>query len=148
MKRRGTRRGRASPRDVCRALHVVHCRQARLTHRVGEAAVVEVEQGIPGDARVHYELAYAALLAKRYQLSIEHFKKSIAIEPREYLSHYNLACAYALTGDADSALTELQLAVDSGYADPVHMAQDPDLTILRDLPAFQELLRELSEKNR
>ncbi|MEM7167047.1 MAG: tetratricopeptide repeat protein [Planctomycetota bacterium] len=112
------------------------------------ADLLTMTRRFPGDARVHYELAYAALLAKRYDLSIEHFKRSIAVEPREHLAHYNLACAYALSGASEEAIEELRLAIETGFSDPTHMAQDPDLTSLRERTDFKELLAELSAANR
>lgn len=112
------------------------------------ADLLAMTRRFSGDARVHYELGYAALLARRFDLSIEHFRLSIAAEPREHLAHYNLACAYALSGDSPNALAHLATAIDTGFSDPAHMAQDPDLESLRELPGFQTLLEQLRETQR
>lgn len=53
---------------------------------------------------------------------------------------YNLACSFSLTGQADDALRELELSIDLGYNDSVHMKNDPDLTGIQGHPRFRELL--------
>ena len=41
-----------------------------------------------------------------------------------------------------AALATLRQAVAAGYSDFKHMATDPDLAPLRDLPEFQELIKQ------
>jgi len=75
-----------------------------------------------------------------------------AIRTHELASHYpenrvnslyNLACAYALSGDKPRALEALQLSVDAGFSNNQLALQDSDLDALRDEPQFEELLRQL-----
>jgi len=56
---------------------------------------------------------------------------------------YNLACASALVGDADAAMSALVRAVEAGYTDASHMEYDRDLVALIDLPGFKGLLDEM-----
>jgi len=49
----------------------------------------------------------------------------------------------ASSGDADTAIEYLRIAVDAGYADRDGTLQDPDLTILHDDLRFQEVLESM-----
>ncbi|MFT3916721.1 MAG: tetratricopeptide repeat protein [Anaeromyxobacteraceae bacterium] len=55
-------------------------------------------------------------------------------------SHYNRACALALGGWTDAAFASLRAALDAGYDDPDHMAEDEDLERLHGDPRFAALL--------
>ena len=57
--------------------------------------------------------------------------------PRDYLMHYNLACALSLLGqDLDDASLHLQRAVHLGYRNLDTLQTDPDLTNLRSHPGY------------
>ena len=56
------------------------------------------------------------------------------------VAYYNLACAYARTGQKDKALESLSRAVDEGFSDRAGMERDEDLAPLRPDPRFQQLL--------
>jgi tetratricopeptide (TPR) repeat protein len=56
---------------------------------------------------------------------------------------YNMACAYALKGDPDSAMQRLREAVDAGFKKRWALEGDPDLASLRGGQRFQELLKRL-----
>ena len=62
--------------------------------------------------------------------------------PEDPLVHYNLACSLAMAAEPEAAIVELRRAFERGYVDMEHLQIDPDLDNLRDLPAFQELLKE------
>ncbi len=97
----------------------------------------------PGDFRIHYALAYTALLAKRHELAIRHFKLALGYKPDDHLTHYNLACAYAVNDQRQEAMRALEAAVGSGFNDVQHIENDPDLESLRSLPSYLELLKRL-----
>lgn len=67
------------------------------------------------------------------------------LKPRDPGVLYNLACSFALIGHVDDAILTLSRAVRFGYHDHRHMAEDKDLSSLRDDPRFRELL-DLIEK--
>ena len=94
----------------------------------------------PGDHHIHYELGMSTLLAKRFKLAIQHFRGALSYNPSDQHTHYNLACAYALDGQSEEALSELGQAVANGYDDPEHLRADPDLESLRKMPRFLEIL--------
>ena len=55
-------------------------------------------------------------------------------------AYYNLACIAALTGHSDDAIEDLRSAYAVGFTDSSWMAQDGDLTSVRDRPDFKALL--------
>jgi hypothetical protein len=76
-----------------------------------------------------------------YQAALEWYKKALSVDPDFGDAYYNMACVYALTGQPDLALRYLQIAAVNGYATAEGIGEDADLTSLRDLPAYQALLR-------
>jgi hypothetical protein len=56
-------------------------------------------------------------------------------------SIYNLACAYSLFGDNDSAFGALQSAIDAGYDNGHLLLRDSDLDNIRNDPRFEDVLR-------
>jgi tetratricopeptide (TPR) repeat protein len=54
---------------------------------------------------------------------------------------YNLACAHALNGDKKRAFDALQRAIEYGFDNTNHMAEDEDLQSLQGDPHFYELVR-------
>jgi len=68
--------------------------------------------------------------------------------------HYDAACAYALASQplakkdpakgrdrAERAIRLLQTAIQNGYSDYNHMQEDTDLDLIRDLPAFIDIMK-------
>ncbi|PWT90955.1 MAG: hypothetical protein C5B54_06255 [Acidobacteria bacterium] len=53
---------------------------------------------------------------------------------------YNMACAYARSGNKKKAIEALNRSVDSGWKDANQMATDPDLESIRKEPDFQAAL--------
>jgi tetratricopeptide (TPR) repeat protein len=68
------------------------------------------------------------------------------LKPESEMVCYNLACSYALTGQTDHALCNLNKAVDLGYNDVEHLCKDHDLAVLKADPRFQVLVRKLVER--
>jgi len=62
-----------------------------------------------------------------------------ALEPRNPVVFYNLACSYTLTEQFERAAVALDRALNLGYADFKWLAQDPDLEKLRKHPVYREL---------
>jgi len=58
-------------------------------------------------------------------------------------SWYNLACAYARSGDRRHALSALERAVAEGYSNAEHLRNDPDLASLHGLEAFEAIATSL-----
>jgi adenylate cyclase len=65
--------------------------------------------------------------------------KALAIDPTDAGICYNVACLYAVEGDADRAIACLEDAVRAGFAHRDWVENDPDLDSLREDPRFQAL---------
>jgi predicted esterase len=65
--------------------------------------------------------------------------------PDNALVKYNLACAYALSGDPDSALHWLGRAAASGFTQLSHFDADTDLDSVRDRPGFPSVRAAVAE---
>ena len=56
--------------------------------------------------------------------------------------HYDAACLYSLIGDCKSSLEHLKKALDLGWSRFTHARVDDDLKNVRELPEFEEMLRQ------
>jgi hypothetical protein len=100
---------------------------------------------ITGDGFAHPELHYAQFLfehgkiARANQLQVDATTLLESLEAWRNVARYNLACYYALTGQAPQALIELHrsFAVNPNLIE--WSKQDTDLDSLRDDPEFQAL---------
>lgn len=73
-----------------------------------------------------------------YAGAIEDFKKSIEIAPRDVATHFNLACAYSLTENAEEAFNHLDKAVLLGFRDFQKIKEHHALAYLRIQKQFEE----------
>ncbi|MEG2464621.1 MAG: hypothetical protein RSB14_01160 [Kiritimatiellia bacterium] len=67
-------------------------------------------------------------------------RAALKIFPRDANWNYNLACVCARDGRADEAMEWLTKAVDLGFTSSKQLETDNDLKLLRNRPAFTELL--------
>ena len=92
-----------------------------------------------GNAR-QYALLYLGDTIK----SVEWMKSLIendSIEDKKGV-HYDAACLYSLIGDCKSSLEHLKKALDLGWSRFSHARVDDDLKNVRELPEFEEMLRQ------
>ena len=92
-----------------------------------------------GNAR-QYALLYLGDTIK----SVEWMKSLIendSIEDKKGV-HYDAACLYSLIGDCKSSLDHLKKALDLGWSRFTHARVDDDLKNVRELPEFEEMLRQ------
>lgn len=61
-------------------------------------------------------------------------------------AYYDAACLYARMKDTDKALEYLKTALEKGYLNFGHMAQDYDMDALRDLPEYKQMVGEYEAK--
>jgi hypothetical protein len=64
-------------------------------------------------------------------------KEALSLDPTDTTNLYNYACLHALKNRPDDALKYLERAAEAGWADFVHLARDPDLNGLRELPRYK-----------
>lgn len=81
--------------------------------------------------------------ARRYDAAIEAFQKSIELGYREGAASYNIACGYALKGDADHAFEWLNKATDAGFDVTSYLEDDDDLESLQKDPRLADLEKRL-----
>jgi tetratricopeptide (TPR) repeat protein len=92
--------------------------------------------------------AFAHFNKKEWPQAIAAFEQQLAIfhgNPRPY---YNIACCYALQGDAERAATWLRLSITNGWRDAAHLGKDPDFDSVRGSEPFRECLLQLERARR
>ncbi|MEM6533312.1 MAG: hypothetical protein AAF654_11845 [Myxococcota bacterium] len=101
------------------------------------------------EAEVLSQQAYELFEDDRVRDASKMWRQALQLYPNHALSRYNLACAEARMGDTREAYRHLALAIG---LDPVRFQSiakvDRDLSDVRDLPEFRELIfRELGSPN-
>jgi len=79
-------------------------------------------------------LAAVLRLTGRVTESAEAAHRAVLLDPECAPAHYDLACYYALAGEAEKALAALETALDKGFCDFEWLGRDPDLEALRPFP--------------
>jgi tetratricopeptide (TPR) repeat protein len=103
-----------------------------------------------GNSLVYGQLAYAQLALNRNAEAVRSYERAfeMGIPPgaaTRGVAYYNLACAYARTGQTEKAIEALTRAVDEGFANRAEMERDADLVPLRADPRFQQLLSRMGK---
>ena len=91
----------------------------------------------PGE---HNESGIEYLRDGQYSRAITAFEEEIR-QTGSTNAMYNLACAHALKGDKKRAFDVLEKAIENGFDNTHHMAEDEDLQSLQGDPHFYELVR-------
>ncbi len=73
-----------------------------------------------------------------FEESIEEFKKSLQIYYPDVAVHFNLACAYSITEEVESALFHLDKSVEYGFVDFKKIKEHDALAFLRIQAAFDQ----------
>jgi tetratricopeptide (TPR) repeat protein len=103
----------------------------------------EIVQKYPNVGRAWFNLGYTSLQAHDFQAGIDAFNHAISLGHRVDTSSYNIACAYALRGDKDSAFAWLDKARAAGFDLRSYLTHDEDLESLRDDPRYVKLKKEI-----
>jgi Dolichyl-phosphate-mannose-protein mannosyltransferase/TPR repeat len=103
--------GRLFPPPVVRWDHVVwgYIKMGKLSQAQTLAARLAVEQ--PDNAPVLEALGYLAAADQRFGEAVQDYQRAIALRPRSYLAHYNLAKAFVALGDKRQAAREAELSM-------------------------------------
>lgn len=86
-----------------------------------------------------YERALTAVKDGRYDESIEAATHAVRLMPKHGEAFYTRACAHALRGEAESALTDIHRAIEADSSLRPQIRDDEDFAALRDDPRFTEL---------
>jgi Flp pilus assembly protein TadD len=76
----------------------------------------------------------------RWDEARESLEKARKLAPKLDHIHYALAALDCLTGEADSAMANLKVAIDLRPANRYHARNDEDFAFLQEDPRFTELL--------
>ncbi|MCI5081424.1 MAG: NINE protein [Saprospiraceae bacterium] len=77
-----------------------------------------------------------------YDGAIEDFNKALKETPKDVAVHFNLACAYSLTEQADKAFEHIDKAVGYGFDDFERIKTHDALAFLRIQPGFEDFERD------
>jgi len=72
------------------------------------------------------------------QAAIEDFIKGLEIDGKDISLHFNIACAYSLTEQADKAMIHLSKAIEYGFKDLNKIKTHDDLAFVRIQPEFDQ----------
>ncbi len=80
------------------------------------------------------------------QRALEHFAAAYEYDRSYTRAAYNIACCYSITGETDKALEYLAKALDNERR--IELAEnDKDLEAIRDLPEFEQVLKDAGAVN-
>jgi tetratricopeptide (TPR) repeat protein len=92
------------------------------------------------------KMAELLTLKGRYRDGLEVDQRLVRLRPQDPLTHYNLACSYALLKRTEAALKTLRKAIELGYRDFRFIKQDRDLDSIRNDPRYRQLIREFENR--
>jgi ketosteroid isomerase-like protein len=108
-----------------------------------EAAYRQFVEANPENAFAWNRLGTSQVQQKKYAEAVQSLERAIAIGNGGPVDFYNLACAYALAGNPDKALENVERAIGAGARRREQFETDPDLASLRELPRFKALMQPL-----
>lgn len=85
--------------------------------------------------------ASVLIAMKNYEKAEDVLNAAVKRVPHDQTAHYNLACVLARQGKTDKAFAHLESAIDLGWRNRDHLAQDPDLKSLQQDKRFEDLLK-------
>ena len=80
------------------------------------------------------------LQAGKYDKAESTLAEALALDPKEPINLYNMACLLALTNRNEAAIDFLERSAEAGFVDFIKFAQDSDLDPLRDLPRYKAFI--------
>ena len=95
----------------------------------------------PEDERALYLGSQALCWLREGKRGREWAERALAIDPNEPAVLYNVACSYALLGEAEMALDHLEQAIHAGFGYREWFEKDSYFDSLRDHQRFQALLQ-------
>ncbi len=105
--------------------------------------LLKIAESNPTNGDVQYYCAAGLLSSKRYDEAIAAYDKVLelgAVTPKLTAAcKYDQACAYALSGRNEQAMTTLKASMAAGFRDIAHLRSDSDLNSLHSHKDWEEL---------
>ncbi|MBZ5567391.1 MAG: protein kinase [Acidobacteriia bacterium] len=130
-----------APMLMASALHGLgRAKEAGAAYRRGLSAAQKHLLLHPGDTRALYFGANALSQVGDRERSLEWAARAVELEGEEPQVLYNVACVYALLGEAERAIDCLERSLTHGWGQRQWIEHDPDLASLREHPRFRALI--------
>ncbi len=114
--------------------------RARMHVKIAEQRMKPSHEQNPRTADEHYQRGVAMMNIGRWDDARESLDKARKAAPKADHVHYALAALDCLTGEADSALANLKVAIQLRPENRYHARNDEDFAFLQEDPRFTELL--------
>ena len=114
--------------------------RARMHLKIVEQRMKPAAEQNPRSAEDHYQRGVAMMNVGRWDEARESLDKARKAAPKADHIHYALAALDCLTGEADSALENLKIAIQLRPENRYHARNDEDFAFLQEDPRFTELL--------
>ena len=114
--------------------------RARMHVKIAEQRMRPAHEQNPRTAEEHYQRGVTMMNIGRWDYARESLDKARKAAPKADHIHYALAALDCLTGEADSALANLKVAIQLRPENRYHARNDEDFAFLQEDPRFTELL--------
>lgn len=114
--------------------------RARMHLRIVEQRLKPTSDHNPKTAEEHYQRGVALMNMAHWDEAREHLQRARKLAPKTDYIHYALAALDCLTGEAQSALDSLKVAIQLRPENRYHARNDEDFAFLQEDPQFTELL--------
>ena len=114
--------------------------RARMHLKIAEQRMKPSHEQNPRTADEHYQRGVAMMNIGRWDDARESLDKARKAAPKADHIHYALAALDCLTGEADSALANLKVAIQLRPENRYHARNDEDFAFLQEDPRFTELI--------
>jgi tetratricopeptide (TPR) repeat protein len=116
------------------------CDRARMHIKIAEQRMKPSAEQNPRTAEEHYQRGVAMMNVGRWDDARESLDRARKAAPKADYIHYALAALDCLTGEADSAMKNLKVAIELRPENRYHARNDEDFAFLQEDPRFTELL--------
>jgi len=114
--------------------------RARMHLKIAEQRMKPTSEQNPRSAEEHYQRGVAMMNIGRWDDARESLIKARKAAPKADHIHYAFAALDCLTGEADSAMANLKVAIELRAENRYHARNDEDFAFLQEDPRFTELL--------
>ena len=108
-----------------------------------EPFIAQLAELHPREAGIWINLAYIRRRTQSLDAAVETLQHAFAANPRDALAHFNMACYRAVQNRPAEALALLRDAVQLDPKLKRLARAEPDLTRLRELPEFRQMVGQL-----